>query len=197
MDTTTVEVQERAESTTLPVKYEVTVEQIRAWGETYSALTCDTREGYEEVRLAIGTLRSTRTGIEKRRVELKKDALEYGRRVDSVAKSLTAEIEAIEEPLIAKKAAVDEAKERAKREKEAAEKAAVEAELRAKREALRPDAAKLAAYSTALQAVPVPDVAAPEACATLALAGDLLRDLCAVLDRPGESIEDSEDEVSA
>lgn len=73
------------------VEYEINAATIREWGAKYSGLTCDDAEGYEETRKAIAVLRSTRTGIEKRRVELKKDALEYGRRVDSVAKALTAE----------------------------------------------------------------------------------------------------------
>ncbi len=117
------------------VKYEVTVDQIRQWGEKYSGLEATTREGYEDVRLAIGMLRTTRVGIEKRRVDLKRDALEYGRRVDSVAKQLTTEIETIEDGLKAKKAAVDDERERIKREKEAAEKTAVEAKIKAEHEA--------------------------------------------------------------
>lgn len=117
------------------VKYEVSVDQIRAWGEQYAGLEATTREGYEAVRGAIATLRTTRVGVERRRVELKASALEYGRRVDAVAKQLTTELEAIEEPLKAKKAVIDDERERVKREKEAAEKAKVEAEIRAKREA--------------------------------------------------------------
>jgi len=118
-----------------PVKYHVAEAEIAKERERCATLMCDTREGYEEVRTAIANLRTTRTTIEARRVELKRDALEYGRRVDSVAKHLTALIAEIERPLKAKKAAVDDERERKRREKEEAERAAVEAKVRAEREA--------------------------------------------------------------
>lgn len=119
----------------LAIRYGVTPEQIRAKREAFAALRCDTPKGYDAVRLAIAECRTTRTAIEAKRKELKADALEYGRKVDAVAKSLTEPIEQIEGQLREKKAAVDEVKARAKAEKEAAEKAALEAQLRAEREA--------------------------------------------------------------
>jgi len=117
------------------VRYEVTPTDIRAMAKRFSALTADTREGYESVRGAIATLRNTRVSVEKRRVELKASALAYGRRVDAIAGELTAALESVEEPLKLKKAAVDDERDRAKREKEAAERAAAEAIIRAEREA--------------------------------------------------------------
>lgn len=119
----------------LVTRYGVTPEQIEAKKKTYAALTCDTREGYEQVRLAIAECRTTRVQVEAKRKELKAGALEYGRRVDAVAKQLTGLVEEIETPLQEKKDAVDQAKARAKAEKEAQEKAALEAQLRAEREA--------------------------------------------------------------
>lgn len=121
--------------TTQIVEYQVNAETIREWGAKFAGLTCDNAEGYEETRKAIAVLRSTRTGIEKRRKELNADALAWQREVNRVAEELTQAIEPIEAGLKAKKAVVDEERERIKREKEAAEKAAVEAEIRAKREA--------------------------------------------------------------
>lgn len=117
------------------VRYAVTLDDIRAKGEEYAALTFDTPTDYERGRKAIAVLRTTRVGIEKRRKELKEDSLEYGRRVDAVAKELTRAIEAIEDPLKAKKQAVDDEKARAKREAEEAEQRALEAKIRAEREA--------------------------------------------------------------
>jgi NADH dehydrogenase [ubiquinone] 1 alpha subcomplex assembly factor 7 len=119
----------------LVTRYGVTPEQIEAKKKTYAALTCDTREGYEQVRLAIAECRTTRVQVEAKRKELKAGALEYGRRVDAVAKQLTGLVEEIETPLQEKKDAVDQAKARAKAEKEAQEKAALEAQLKAEREA--------------------------------------------------------------
>lgn len=117
------------------VTYHVTPAAIAETKAKYAALSCDTPRGYEEVRMAIGTVRDARTAIEKRRVELKADALAYGRLVDSKAKELTALLLEIEEPLKAKKQAVDDEKARIKAEAEAERRAAIEAELAEKRAA--------------------------------------------------------------
>lgn len=117
------------------VKYSVSDEAIAELREEYSGLSVATKEGYEAVRLGIGKLRTYRSEIEKRRVELKADALEWGRKVDSEAKRLTGLLLAIEEPLKAKKQIVDDEKDRIKREKELAEKRAIEEKIKAEREA--------------------------------------------------------------
>jgi len=122
-------------SEALAVTYTVTAEDIAAKRLAYDVLAADTPQGYESVRVAIADCRATRTSIEKRRVELKADALAFGRRVDSIARELTSLIESIEEPLRLKKAAVDDARERAKAEKEAEARRIVEEELRIEREA--------------------------------------------------------------
>lgn len=116
------------------VVYSVTAAEIEAKRAEYAALSCDTSKGYEEVRLAIASVREARVAVEKRRVELKADALAYGRLVDSRAKELTSLLVEIEEPLKAKKQAVDDEKARVRAEAEAAKLAAIEAEIRAKRE---------------------------------------------------------------
>ncbi len=115
------------------VKYDVTEAQIAAIGKKCEGMTCDTPKDYEIVRSAIGDLRDARVKIEKRRVELKADALAFGRLVDSEAKRFTVLIEAVENPLKAKKALVDDAKAREKAEAEAAKIRAIEAEIAANR----------------------------------------------------------------
>lgn len=62
-----------------------------------SALTFDyeTSKGNRLARSHVANLRTVKGDIERKRKELKADALEYGRKVDSVAKELTAEIEAM------------------------------------------------------------------------------------------------------
>ena len=116
------------------VVYPVSENEIQEARDRFAGLEATTKEGYEEVRLAIASLRTTRGAIEKRRVELKADALDYGRRVDAVAKKLTTLVSDIEEPLKAKRDAVDAERERVKREAERAELVALEARLRAERE---------------------------------------------------------------
>ena len=74
----------QAEQTTQLVNYNISEAVIAATKARCADLSADTPKGYEEVRLAIADLRSTRVAIEKRRVELKTDALAYGRLVDSV-----------------------------------------------------------------------------------------------------------------
>ena len=80
-------------------------------------------------------LRVTRPfGIEKRRVELKADALAFGRNVDAEAKRITVQLSAIEDPLKAQKDAVDNEKARIRQEEEAARIRALEAVIQANRE---------------------------------------------------------------
>ncbi|MEP6653624.1 MAG: hypothetical protein ABJA82_09715 [Myxococcales bacterium] len=115
------------------VTYDVTQSDIAAVRAQYGGLAANTPEGYEAVRLAIAHVRTTRTAVEKRRVDLKASALSFGRKVDAVAKALTDQLLEIEEPLKAKKAEVDDAKAKAAAEKEAARVAEIEAKLTAER----------------------------------------------------------------
>ena len=162
------------DSTLTLVTYSVTEAEIAKTREACASLTCDTAAGYEAVRVAIGNLRTTRTAIEKRRVELKAEALNFGRHVDTEAKRWTDMIVAIEEPLKSKKQVVDDAAEKIKRDREAAalkivqdeidrkaaEKAAAEkalkdaeeARMAAEREALRVERERLAAEQAKIDA---------------------------------------------
>ena len=124
-----------SEQTTQVVRYDVSEAAIATMKARCVSLSASTPKGYEEVRLAIADLRTTRVGIEKRRVELKADALAYGRLVDSEAKRYTALLLEIEEPLSQQKAAVDDAKARVKAEAEAARQRELEAKIRSERDA--------------------------------------------------------------
>lgn len=118
----------------MPVVYGVADEAIAELKERFNGLTATTTSGYESVRTAIATTRKLRVEIEEKRVALKKDALEWGRKVDAEAKRLTSLLLEIEEPLKLEKQRVDDEKERVRREKEEAERARVEAILREQRE---------------------------------------------------------------
>lgn len=119
---------------TLVVKYDVTEAAIAELRDRYKHITFDTPAAYEEGRKAIGQLRELRGKIEKRRKELKADSLAFGRKVDGVAKQLTALVSALEDPMQAAKNIVDEEAARKKREEERAELLALEAQLKAERE---------------------------------------------------------------
>lgn len=117
------------------VSYDVTDAVIAQTRARCAELSADTPAGYEAVRIAVADLRGTRTAIERRRVELKTDALAYGRRVDGEAKRFTKLLLEIEEPLSQKKHDVDYEKSRLRLEAESAKQAALEAKIRAAREA--------------------------------------------------------------
>lgn len=95
----------------IQVTYPITEADIQTRFGRYVGLTAETPQQYKVVQAALSDLRSARTEIEKRRKELKADSLEYGKKVDAAAKFLTAQIEAIEAPLKASKAAADRKKE--------------------------------------------------------------------------------------
>lgn len=105
-------------SEVMVISFPVTQQAIEETRDHYASLTCDTPEGYEEVRLAIREVVSTRTSIERRRKELNEDAVKWKRKVDAGASLLTSLILEIEEPLKAKKQAVDDARAEAKRAEE-------------------------------------------------------------------------------
>lgn len=77
----------------------------------------DDKEGYGNVKAARSVVRSKRVEVEKTRKALKKNALEYGRKVDSEAKRITAMITPIEEHLIEQQKIVDDEKARIGEEK--------------------------------------------------------------------------------
>ncbi|MFA4900940.1 MAG: hypothetical protein WC563_15585 [Brevundimonas sp.] len=122
-------------NSTLPITYDVTEEQIELKRATYAAIDLAAPGGYEACRLAIADCRETMVAIEERRKELKAPALQWGTDVDSEAKRLSGMVAEIRTPLQEKKAVVDAAKAKIKRDKEEAEKAALEAQIEAERAA--------------------------------------------------------------
>lgn len=91
-------------------KYNVTDAAIAEIRQRYGELTVhgpDDKAGYDAVKAAIADVRSIRTGIEKKRKELKDLALRYGRAVDDEAKRLTSEVSQIEERLKTEKERTD------------------------------------------------------------------------------------------
>lgn len=112
-----------------PVKFDVST-AVLSEIQKYTALkiqSLDDREGYKAVHEARMTVKNLRVQIEKRRKELKADALEYGRRVDSEAKKYFDQIEPVESHLQAEEKRVDDEKERIRRAAEEAEKAKFQA----------------------------------------------------------------------
>jgi hypothetical protein len=91
--------------------------------EQYMPLTIngiDDREGFATVHKARMVVKNKRVEVEKRRKELKADALEFGRKVDGAAKLLTELLKPIEEHLDAEESAVVQEKQRIAREAEEA-----------------------------------------------------------------------------
>jgi hypothetical protein len=127
---------------TMLAKYGVDLAEIERIRIDCTNKSFDTPANYQDGTKALALARKTRTGIELRRKELKAESLEFGRRVDSTAKQLTALVAPIEDELQAKKDFVDNEKARVKSEKEAelerqrvARIEAARAEERAKEEA--------------------------------------------------------------
>jgi len=87
-----------------------------------------TREplGYEEIKTCLREITPLRTAVEKRRKELKKDALEWGRKVDSEAKRITQALVDIEAPHREAKKAIDEEAARLEEEARAVEEQRIE-----------------------------------------------------------------------
>lgn len=91
-------------------KYNVTDAVLAEIKQRYGELAVhgpDDKAGYDAVKAAIVDVRSIRTGIEKKRKELKDLALRYGRAVDDEAKRLTLEVSQIEERLKTEKERTD------------------------------------------------------------------------------------------
>lgn len=81
----------------------------------------DDQMGYAACKKGRLEVKGIRVAVEKRRKELKQESLDFGRMVDSEAKRITADLEAIESHLEAQQAIIDNEKKRI--EEEAAAKA--------------------------------------------------------------------------
>lgn len=98
---------------------------------SYKVQSVEDTEGYELCKSARSRVVTLRTSIEKKRQELKKPTLEFGRAVDAEAKRLTALIEPIESHLRSQESIVDDERKRIKAEKERREKAELDARVAA------------------------------------------------------------------
>ncbi len=156
----------------LPIDLGVADEVIAGLKGRLTGLTADTHNGYQQVKAGIAEVTTLRTGVERDRKELKKSALDWGRKVDSEAKRVTNLILEIERPLRLEKARIDseadrkrkeveelrlkaladkeraenearEKAEQAERAEEQKQREADEAKLQAEREALAKERAKL------------------------------------------------------
>lgn len=83
----------------IPARYELADAKIEELKTQFSGITVYDEESFNVAKEAKKVLVPLRTGIEKKRVELKADALEYGRKVDAEAKRITALLEEIEDPI--------------------------------------------------------------------------------------------------
>lgn len=104
------------------IDFRKTESEIRKLESEYMGLTVasvNDKAGLAKVHAARMVVKNLRVSIEKKRKELKADALEYGRKVDEIAKIHTALIEPIESHLEEQEAIVK--REREQIEREAAE----------------------------------------------------------------------------
>lgn len=120
------------------IKYNITDAAIYEMKRQCSNLAIIDNASYKAVTEAIAIVRTKRTDVEKKRKELKANALEFGKRVDAEAKRITELLLEIEEPLKNLKKEEDDKREFEKREaerKEAERTAGIQAridEIRAK-----------------------------------------------------------------
>jgi len=75
------------------------------------------QEGYDTIKANLKVLTPLRTGVEKKRKELKADALAWGKKVDDEAKRITAALLELESPLKDAKKEVDDRKRSEKEER--------------------------------------------------------------------------------
>ena len=104
-------------------------EEIARWKMEFASLDASTSEGYEQVKRAVALCRKTRSMIEEKRKFLNEEALRHQRTVNAEAKRITSLVEEVEEPLKAKKQAVDDEVERKRKELEEKRRAAIQGRI--------------------------------------------------------------------
>lgn len=105
------------------IEYPVTEQVIEALRDQYESLVIidlQDKAGYDKVEEARKHVKGLRIAVENRRVELKAEALSFGRAVDEKARNLTDLLLSFEKDLRSKSAAIDLEKEKIKKQKEAA-----------------------------------------------------------------------------
>jgi hypothetical protein len=114
------------------IVYDLTAAKIAEMAALYMPLTIaglDDKEGFQTVRSARLVVKGKRVAVEKRRQELKADALSFGRKVDARAKELTELLLPIEGHLEAEEGRITAERERLKREAEEAAAAKLQARV--------------------------------------------------------------------
>lgn len=112
--------------------FSVADEKIAQWSAEFMPLTISdvgdtaTLQVVHDARM---TIKNTRVAVEKKRKELKADALEYGRTVDAEAKRITELLRPIEEHLAAEEDRVNAERERIRLQKIEAARAATQARV--------------------------------------------------------------------
>ena len=114
----------------LPAEYSLTQVQLVQLAEEYDpSLIPEAKavgdEGYVEIHEKVMAITKVRTNVERKRKDLKRDALAWGRLVDGEAKRLTGIVEDLESPWRAVKTELDAEERRLAEEKLAAEQARV------------------------------------------------------------------------
>lgn len=113
----------------LPVLFSVTDANIEQLRNECFGLVIQTSDDYKKCVSLIAVARSMRVATKNCKEQLKKDAIAYGRRVDSEFTRITARLEAIENPLKAEKSRVDDAKELAKKQEAEAKQRALQVRI--------------------------------------------------------------------
>uniref|UniRef100_A0A6H1ZER5 Putative tail tape measure protein n=1 Tax=viral metagenome TaxID=1070528 RepID=A0A6H1ZER5_9ZZZZ len=114
------------------VSYDITDAAIAEMESIYMALTItdlDDKEQFDAVHSARMTVKGKRVEVEKRRKELKADALEWGRKVDAEAKRIFGKLEPIESHLDREEKKVTDEQKRQKEEADRIEKAKIQARV--------------------------------------------------------------------
>ncbi len=124
--------------TTSIAEYSATDTALAELRQKYAAAVFDvtTGKGMTLAKQARAELREQRVSLEKERVRIKAPALERCRQIDSEAKRITAELEALEEPIDSQIKAEEHRKEREKEAREQAERERVAA-INARFDAIR------------------------------------------------------------
>ena len=107
------------------VKYDVTEAAISEMRNLYMDLTItdiEDKESFDQVHSARMVVKGKRVAVENQRKVFKKDALEYGRKVDAEAKKIFELLAPIEDHLTAEEKKVTDEQKRIKEEKERLEK---------------------------------------------------------------------------
>ena len=110
------------------IEFDITNMAIEQLKQKYSGMTIEPGNGpeYRAVKEAISDVRSRRISVEKRRKDLKADAIAFGKKVDARAREITELLTPLESELKDIKKVEDDRKEAIKAEKAAIEQARVD-----------------------------------------------------------------------